>query len=87
VIDLDARPRLAHARLRRRGNDVLLLAPERGFVLGGSAPAILALVDGERRVRDVIDALAARHGARERIERDVCALLDDLARRGLVRVA
>jgi pyrroloquinoline quinone biosynthesis protein E len=85
VIQLAARPSLRHARLRRRGDRVLLLAPERGLLLGGSAPAILELVDGERRVRDIIDELERTHaedaGA---IGRDVVALFDALVRQRLL---
>jgi coenzyme PQQ biosynthesis protein PqqD len=81
----DARPRLVHARLRRRGSDTWLLAPERGFVLRGSASAILALVDGARTCAEIADVLAARHlGTRADIDRDVRWLLDALAARGVV---
>ncbi|HZO14292.1 MAG TPA: pyrroloquinoline quinone biosynthesis peptide chaperone PqqD [Polyangiaceae bacterium] len=87
-MDYDARPRLRHARLRRRGDAMLLLAPERGFSLGGAAPAILELVDGSRTVEQIVDALARDHAApRETISRDVHALLEALARRGLIRIA
>jgi pyrroloquinoline quinone biosynthesis protein D len=82
-----ARPRLRHARLRRRGAEWMLLAPERGFRLGGSAPAILALVDGRRSIAELVDTLAAAHGsARETVERDVVDLLRRLAHRGLVHI-
>lgn len=87
MIARSAVPRLRHARLRRRGGDLLLLGPERGLVLGGSAPAVLALVDGRRTVAAIVEALAAGHDAgAERIERDVVALLAALARRHLLEL-
>ncbi|HLU67915.1 MAG TPA: pyrroloquinoline quinone biosynthesis peptide chaperone PqqD [Kofleriaceae bacterium] len=87
MIPLDARPHLTQARLRQRGDRTPLLAPERGLLLGGSAPAILRLVDGRRTVREVIDQLAASHEApTARIEHDVVGLLEALARRGLVEL-
>jgi coenzyme PQQ biosynthesis protein PqqD len=88
VIPLAARPRLTHARLRRRGDEVLLLAPERGLRLRGSAAEILALVDGERTVAEIVDQLAHDHAAAApepgAIRRDVLALFDALARRRLL---
>ena len=87
-MDPDARPRLQHARLRRRGDEVLLLAPERGFSLHGAAPAILALVDGSRTIAQIVDELVRDHAApRETIESDVHALLEALACRGLIRIS
>lgn len=85
MTSLDARPRLVHCRLRTRGDRTLLVAAERGLVLGGSAPTILALVDGRRTVAEVVDALVAAHPvSRDRVERDVLALIDALATRGFV---
>lgn len=92
MISLGARPRLRNARLRRRGDSVLLLAPERGLLLGGSAPAILALVDGERTVGDIIAELESSHAApgegadESAIARDVVALLEALVSRQLVSI-
>lgn len=87
MIGPDARPRLVHCRLRKRGEDTLLVAAERGLVLGGSAPAILALVDGQRTVAEVVDALLATHEVdRLRVQHEVSALLDALRTRGLLHV-
>lgn len=89
MISGSMRPRIApKARLRvdRVRGETLLLAPERGLRLRGAAEEVLRLCDGARTVGAIVDALAARHGAeRAIVERDVIALLDALAARGLVR--
>ena len=82
-------PRLSrHARLRwdAREGKHLLLSPERGLLLGETAAAIVSLCDGAHTVDAIVAALAERYGAdsRDAIERDTLALLDDLARRGLL---
>ena len=82
------RPRLARkARVRpdpRDGRPVLL-SPERGLRLGGTAAAIVALCDGTRTVDAIVDELARRYGAeRARVAADVYALLADLRDRALV---
>jgi PqqA peptide cyclase len=90
VISLDARPQLRNARLRRRGDATLLLAPERGLLLGGSAPAILALIDGARSVRDIIAELERSHASPAdsddagAIGRDVVDLIEMLVHRQLL---
>jgi pyrroloquinoline-quinone synthase/pyrroloquinoline quinone biosynthesis protein D len=87
VIPAAAVVRLRHARLRRRGEDLLLLGPERGLVLRGSAPAVLALVDGQRSLAAIVSELARAHGAPAAvIERDVVALFEALARRHLLEI-
>jgi pyrroloquinoline quinone biosynthesis protein D len=58
----------------------VLLAPERAFDLDEIAAAVLGLVDGRRRVSEIVDELAAAYEAdRGMIETDVLAMLDDLA--------
>ena len=87
MIAPSAVPRLRHARLRRRGADLLLVGPERALLLRGSAPAVLALVDGRRSVAAITAALAAAHDApAPRIEAEVVALLAELARRHMVEL-
>ncbi len=58
----DWRPALAPAIVRRyddtRDTDLLLL-PERVVVLTGRAGTVIALCDGTRSVRDIVDELAA----------------------------
>lgn len=88
MIPPGAVPRLRHARLRRRGEDLWLLGPERGLILRGSAPAVLALVDGRRTFAAIVAALAGSHDApAAAIEREAAALLEALARRHLVELA
>jgi pyrroloquinoline quinone biosynthesis protein D len=88
VIGLDSKPRLAAAaRLRfdRVGDRMMLLYPERGIVLNGTALAILELCTGEHRVRELIDRLLRTHAAtRAEVERDVLAFLRELERRRLL---
>jgi coenzyme PQQ biosynthesis protein PqqD len=88
VIGLDARPRLAaKARLRvdKISGKTLLLYPERGLALNETGAEILGLCNGELRVREIIDALAARHGPEAGIAEQVRGFLQDLADRNLLR--
>jgi pyrroloquinoline quinone biosynthesis protein D len=61
----------------------VLLYPEGLVALNDTAAAILQLCDGERPVDQIIATLKFRYRA-EGIERDVTALLQALAARGLV---
>jgi pyrroloquinoline quinone biosynthesis protein D len=66
----------------------VLLYPERGMVLNGSAADILQRCDGERTVPMIVAELAASSGGvRERIERDVVTFLEDMMKRGLVELS
>jgi coenzyme PQQ biosynthesis protein PqqD len=88
VIALDARPRLAaKARLRvdKLSGKTLLLYPERGLALNETGAEILGLCTGELRVSEIIDTLAARHGAHEALAGEVRGFLQDLADRNLLR--
>lgn len=82
MIPLEARPRLCravrlkHDRVRDRW---LLLAPERGFVLNGSALAIVRSLAG-------VDTLAAI-AARVEVPDDAITFVRALAARGLVEAA
>ena len=82
-------PRLARGVRTRsdpRDGTPVLLSPERGLRLGGTAAAVVALCDGTRDLAGIVAALAERYpGAGEaRIEADVRGLLRDLRARGLV---
>jgi coenzyme PQQ biosynthesis protein PqqD len=86
------RPRLvSKARLRfdRHANQHLLVYPEKGLALNASAAEALGLCTGEHPLDAIVDQLAARHAdtPRDRIEREVLALLDDLIHRGLIEDA
>jgi pyrroloquinoline quinone biosynthesis protein D len=78
--DVPRLPRGVRLRLDEVRNAHVLLAPERAFNLDPVAVEVLQLVDGQRRVSDIVDALAARFDAdRAVIEKDVVAMLSDLA--------
>jgi pyrroloquinoline quinone biosynthesis protein D len=86
-----ARPRLARGvrlRLDHVTGKYLLLRPEQGFELQGSALEIVRLCDAVRTVDGIIDSLTAAHAGTSRAEiaADVVRLLEDLAARGLVDV-
>jgi pyrroloquinoline quinone biosynthesis protein D len=86
----DAVPRLAPGvRLREdlsRGGWVLL-APERVLNTNATAVEVLRLCDGATPFAAIVDALAEKFGGdRERISRDVSALLHDLAAKQMVRL-
>lgn len=72
--------RLQHDKLRNRW---VVMAPERMFVPDETALEVLQLVDGERDLDAIVDALAAKFDApRALIETDVRAMIEDLALRG-----
>ncbi|MBV8612671.1 MAG: pyrroloquinoline quinone biosynthesis peptide chaperone PqqD [Acetobacteraceae bacterium] len=65
----------------------VVLGPERLFLPDEHAVEILKLVDGQRSLDDIADALAARFDApRETIAADVAAMLRDLAEKGAIRL-
>jgi pyrroloquinoline quinone biosynthesis protein D len=61
----------------------VLLYPEGLVALNETAAAILELCDGDRAVAQIVATLKLRYRA-EGIERDVAALLQGLAAKGLV---
>lgn len=74
--------RLHHDRIR---NTHVLLAPERAFDLDDIALEVLRLVDGQRSIREIAGALAARYDAEQGvIEADVIDMLNGLANRRIV---
>ncbi len=85
------KPRFARGvRLRPdpRDGTPVLLSPERGLRLSATAAAVLGLCDGARDLDAIVSMLTIRYGAdRGRIDRDVRALLADLAGRGLIEGA
>ncbi len=86
----DAVPRFANGvRFRFDGvrNAWIVLAPERLFLPDESAVEILKLVDGARRLDQIVDDLAARFDApREVLATDVGAMVGELAEKGVLRL-
>jgi len=85
-----SRPKLAaKARLRfdRHEQRFLLLFPERGLLLNGSASEMLHLCTGERTIQTIVSILADRHRATppELIVRHVLSFLTHLQSRGLIQ--
>jgi pyrroloquinoline quinone biosynthesis protein D len=65
----------------------VVLAPERLFLPDAPAVEILKLVDGVRRLDQIIDELAARFDApRAVLAADVAGMLVDLAEKGAIRL-
>lgn len=88
MIDADSRPRLApgvRMRFDRVGGMAMLLCPERGLGLDGTAAEIVELLGGGFAVGEIVDELQRRYGAaRGDIERDVLRFLRSLEQRGVV---
>ena len=90
MISADSRPRLAEkARLRfdRKGQQYLLLFPERGLALNPTAAEILKLCTGEHTVGAIVECLLQTFDGQPRdvVEREVVAFLASMADRGLVK--
>ena len=81
-------PRLAsHARLQhdKHRDQWVVQAPERLLVLDAVAHEILRRCDGAATVAAIVDDLAKAYAApRDVIARDVCALLQDFADKGVM---
>lgn len=88
MISPDVRPRLASkARLRydRHADRHMLLYPEKGLALNGTATEIVKRCDGEHTVREIISELAALYDpASGNLENEVMAFLQALDSRGLL---
>ncbi len=84
----DARPKLAKkVRLRfdAREGKWMVLAPERGLFLNGSAKEIVDLCDGTRTEDELVRALAEAHGApHDVVAKDVARVLSELRARVLL---
>jgi pyrroloquinoline quinone biosynthesis protein D len=79
VQDVPRLPRGVKLRFDEIRGKHVLLAPERAFGLDDVAVAVVQLVDGQRSVSQIIDALAKRYEEdREVVAGDVVAMLDDL---------
>lgn len=90
MIEAASRPRLASkARLRydRQNDRYLLLYPERGLALNGTAVDVVRLCTGEHTVTGIVEQLAAKYTnqPREVVAREVLSFLATLADRGLVQ--
>jgi coenzyme PQQ biosynthesis protein PqqD len=90
VIEAASRPRLASkARLRydRQNDRYLLLYPERGLALNGTAVDVVRLCTGEHTVTGIVEQLAAKYTnqPREVVAHEVLSFLATLADRGLVQ--
>ncbi len=85
VVSSDAIPRVA-SKARLQWDEVrsryVLLYPEGLVALNPTAAEIMGLCDGARSVADIVGLLKQRYSAV--VERDVAALLDGLAAKGLV---
>jgi pyrroloquinoline quinone biosynthesis protein D len=85
ITDVPRLPRGVRLRFDGARNAHVLLAPERAFDLDAIAASVLEMVDGQRSVGAIIDALAERFGEdRGVIEGDVVAMLDDLVTKRVV---
>jgi pyrroloquinoline quinone biosynthesis protein D len=89
MLSLATRPRLAaKARLRwdRKGERYMLLYPERGLVLNGTAADVVRLCTGELTVGAIVEQLAAKYAPQPRaaIEQEIVAFLTRMAERALV---
>jgi coenzyme PQQ biosynthesis protein PqqD len=85
-----SRPQLApkvRVRYDRRGQQYMLLYPEKGLALNPTAAAIVSLCTGEHTVDAIVEHLAAKCETepRDRLEQDVLAFLQSMADRGLLR--
>jgi coenzyme PQQ biosynthesis protein PqqD len=91
VIPPSAKPALApKARLRfdRISGGYMLLYPERGLALNATATSILKLCDGERTLEGIVVELHREYLDRsgEDVRSEVVGFLEELLKRGLLRV-
>lgn len=85
TIDIPRLPRGVRLRFDETRGSHVLLAPERAFNVDEIAVMVLQLVDGRRSVAEIVDLLAGRFDeAREVIESDIVAMLDDLVGKRVV---
>ena len=86
-----SRPRLASKallRFDRHEQRFLLLYPERGMMLSGTAAEILRLCNGLMTIETMVNVLSERYpgNAPEVILNDVLAFMSELRSRGLIEV-
>ena len=81
------RPRFAKGvKLRRDGDDAMLLVPEGALVLNGSASVALELVDGIRTLQQIVAELVERFDVSPELARaETAALFERLIERGFLR--
>lgn len=82
-----ARPRFGKGIKLRHDLDgnAILLVPESALQLNASAAAALELVDGERTVAQIVEAVVERFDVNAtEAEREIGGLFDRLAERGFV---
>lgn len=89
MISAGTRPQLAaKARLRwdRKGEQWMLLYPERGLALNATAADVVRLCTGELTVEAIVEKLAEKYTSqpREALEREILTFLGRLAERGLL---
>jgi pyrroloquinoline quinone biosynthesis protein D len=69
-----------------RDGSVMLLVPEGALVLNRSAAAALELVDGDRTIAQIVEAVVERFDvAPDRAHEDLRDLFDRLEKRGFLR--
>ncbi|HXJ82548.1 MAG TPA: pyrroloquinoline quinone biosynthesis peptide chaperone PqqD [Candidatus Methylomirabilis sp.] len=89
MISVESKLRLASkARLRfdKKSSRYMLLYPERGLVLNGTAADVLQRCTGERTVQSIVEELATRYGHEvPAVEKEVMDFLRTMADRGLVQ--
>lgn len=85
-MDMNSIPMLGRGCRLHPAQDVLL-RPEGTVELNGTSRDVLALVDGNRDIRAIVQELLLEYeGAQEsEVRVDVLALLEDLKERGVVR--
>lgn len=80
-------PRGVKLRFDKARDAWVMLAPERVFMPDPIAVEILKRCDGQAAVAAIVDDLAATFAApREQIAKDVTAMLQDLADKGMVAI-
>lgn len=92
IMTRDSRPTLTKkARLRfdRISGEYLLLSPERGLILNGTATLIVQLCTGSNTLASIIDRLAQIYpdSSRASLAQDLSNFLSELECRGLLREA
>jgi pyrroloquinoline quinone biosynthesis protein D len=89
IVSATSRPALPrHIKLRHDAarDSWTILAPERVFTPDAIAVAVLKLCDSNRTVEDIAIELARTYNApQDRILRDITAMLQDLADKGVVK--
>jgi pyrroloquinoline quinone biosynthesis protein D len=67
-----------HADLKQRGDDEILVLPERALRLSGSGGEILRLCDGSRSGGEIVGAMRGRYPGESGIEEEVLAFLEEM---------